>query len=343
MTVARAHLVNPAVSRWYHCVLRCTRGASLVGDGTNDRKGWIESRLQELAGIFAVSVGAFAVLDDHVHVLVRLDPEAARKWSVEEVVRRWGRLSPPRDNARRPLAVSDEWVKRHRSNRTWVAQARQRLQSLGWFMKSLKEPLARMANRQEQTRGAFFEGRFKSIAILDDEALLVTCAYIDLSPLAAGIAKLPTRSAHTSIKARVDHVRKQDRNEDLNAARRGGAAGSKAAGLEEGHWLCPIEDRRRLDASREGMISGLSLGSYLLLVDFTARLYQKGAARPSRAVVEILDHLGSSVDQWQARLTKLSHGRLLGRYFATSRQRLHAVAKRLGLKRVPNLGGCPTS
>ena len=52
-----------------------------------------------------------------------------------------------------------------------------RLQSLSWFMKCLKEPLARMANLQEKTRGAFFEGRFKSVAILDDESLLATCAY----------------------------------------------------------------------------------------------------------------------------------------------------------------------
>jgi hypothetical protein len=45
-------------------------------------------------------------------------------------------------------------------------------------MKCLKEPLSRMANRQDKARGAFFEGRFKSVAILDDESLLATCAYI---------------------------------------------------------------------------------------------------------------------------------------------------------------------
>ena len=59
-------------------------------------------------------------------------------------------------------------------------RARERLQSLSWFMKCLKEPLSRLANREEQTRGAFFEGRFKSVAILDEEALLATCASIDL-------------------------------------------------------------------------------------------------------------------------------------------------------------------
>ena len=48
----------------------------------------------------------------------------------------------------------------------------QRLQNIGWFMKCLKEPLARLANRQDKTRGTFFEGRFKSVAIVDEEALL---------------------------------------------------------------------------------------------------------------------------------------------------------------------------
>jgi REP element-mobilizing transposase RayT len=344
MTIARAHLVDPAVSRWYHCVTRCVRRAFLLGEGPNDRKVWIETRLCELAEIFAVSVGGFSILDNHLHVLVRLDPEVAGKWSDEEVVRRWGRLVPPRDKSRRPPPVSDEWVQGHLLNAAWVARARHRLHSLSWFMKCLKEPLARMANREEKTRGAFFEGRFKSIAILDEESLLATCAYIDLNPLAAGIAPVPEASAHTSIKQRVEHVEAAGRTEDLKAARSGSVAGSAAgAGLEESHWLCPIEDRRRLDSAREGMVEGFSLGNYLLLVDYTARLFREGKATLSRQVAEILDRLGSSATHWQARLEKLKQGHLVGRYFATSRQRLRDVGVRLGLKRVPNLGGCPAS
>jgi hypothetical protein len=121
------------------------------------------------------------------------------------------------------------------------------------------------------------------------------------------------------------------------------AGSTAAAGPEESHWLCPIEDRRRLDSRREGMVEGFSLGNYLLLVDFTARLYREGKATLSRRVAEILDRLGSSVDHWQARLEKLRLGHFLGRFFATSRQRLRAIAERLGLKRVPNLCGCPAS
>jgi len=110
MTIARAHLVDPAVTRWYHCLTRCVRRAFLLGEEGCDRKGWIERRLEELAEIFAVAVAGFAILDNHLHLLVRLDPEVAAGWSDEEVVRRWGRLFPPRDKARQAVAVCDEWV-----------------------------------------------------------------------------------------------------------------------------------------------------------------------------------------------------------------------------------------
>jgi len=128
------------------------------------------------------------------------------------------------------------------------------------------------------------------VAILDEESLLATCAYIDLNPLAAGIAEVPETSEHTSIK---EHVQTQGRTEDLKAAGQGSVAGSNAsAGLEEAHWLCPIEDRRQLDSSREGMLEGFSLGSYLLLVDYTGRLFREGKAAVSRKVAGILERLG---------------------------------------------------
>jgi len=343
MTIARVHLVDPLVSRWYHCITRCVRRARLLGENS-DRKDWIEHRLKELAEIFGISVAGFAVLDNHLHLLVRLDPETVKNWSDDEVIRRWARLFPPRDKMRRPLEVSDEWVKGHLLNAAWIKRARQRLGSLSWFMKCLKEPLARLANRQDQATGAFFEGRFKSIAVLDEGSLLATCAYIDLNPVAAGIAATPEASVHTSIKERVDHVAAQERTEDLTAARTSSAAASKqAAGLEEKLWLCPVEDRRRIDSTREGMIEGFALGSYVLLVDYTARLFREGKAILSREMAEILDRLHTSAEQWHARLDRLRTGRPLGRFFAATRARLREIGTRLNLKHVPNLGGCPVT
>ncbi len=206
------------------------RRAYLLGEGTFDRKGWIEERLQELAQIFSVAVAGFAVLDDRLHVLVRLDPDVAKAWSNEEVVRCWARLSPPRDKSRQPVRVSKDWVQSRRKDTKWVTTARERLQSLRWFMKCLKEPLARLANREEQTRGAFFEGRFKSVAILDEEALLATCAYIDLILVAAGIAEAPEASKHTSIRQRVERVKAQGRAKDLKAARTRQGLGLESCG-----------------------------------------------------------------------------------------------------------------
>src|SRR5271157_5991738 len=253
MTIARARLVDPSVTRWYHCVTRCVRRAFPLGEGMHERKGWIEHRLEELAEIFSVTVAGFAILDNHLHLLVRLDPDVAQGWSDEDVVRRWGRLFPPRDKARQVAPVSEEWVQARLKDARWVATARERLHSLSWFMKCLKEPLSRLANREEQTRGAFFEGRFKSVAILD--------------------------------------------------------------------------------------IEGFSLRNYLLLVEYTGRLFREGKAVISGELAGIFERLGSNAENWQARLRKLAAGRLLGRFFAASRARLREVAERLGLHHLANLGG----
>ena len=48
MTIARAHVMNPALTRWYHCVTRCVRRAVLLGEGANDRKIWLDKRIEEL-------------------------------------------------------------------------------------------------------------------------------------------------------------------------------------------------------------------------------------------------------------------------------------------------------
>ncbi|MDX1925837.1 MAG: hypothetical protein SFV81_04930, partial [Pirellulaceae bacterium] len=168
MTIARSKLVDVAVSRWYHSISRVVRHAHLLAEGqdsnSGDRKGWIERRLKELAEIFAVSVGGFAVMDNHLHVLLRLDSHIAEQWTAKEVVDRWFRLFPPRGTDRKPLPPDKlkALVAERLKDAEWIASTRGRLGSLSWFMKCLKEPLSRMVNKAEKCTGAFFEGRFKS-------------------------------------------------------------------------------------------------------------------------------------------------------------------------------------
>jgi hypothetical protein len=107
----------------------------LLGDEEHNRKEWIENRLEELASCFAVAVGGFSAMDNHLHVLLRLDPDIAAGWSDEDVVRRWGRLCPPRDTSRRPMPVTDDWIQFRLKDLRWVATARKRLQSVSRFFR----------------------------------------------------------------------------------------------------------------------------------------------------------------------------------------------------------------
>jgi hypothetical protein len=172
MTVARSQLVDLDVTSCYHCTSRCVRRAHLCGEGYEHRKQWIEDRLEELAGIFAISVFSYSVLDNHLHVVVQIDgPDLVATWSDHEVAQRWGKLYPPRDKKRKPLPVTKEWIKQKLKDPKWLARTRKRLALLGWFMKCLKEPLARRANAEDDVTGHFWESRYQSIAILDEESL----------------------------------------------------------------------------------------------------------------------------------------------------------------------------
>jgi hypothetical protein len=342
MAIARAKLVDLTVTRWYHCVSRCVRKAFLLGEGDHNRREWLENRLEELAEIFAVAVGGFSVMDNHLHVLLRLDPEVAHGWSDLEVVQRWGRLFPPRDKSRQPMPVTEEWIQWRLGDVPWIATTRQRLQNVGWFMKCLKEPLSRLANRQDKTRGTFFEGRFKSVAVVDEESLLKICVYIDLNPVAAKVAKTPETSDFTSIKQRVEHVEAQGKTAELAADERGSVAGSReSAGLEESLWLSPIEDRRGLDAFRVGMMQGFPLGSYVKLVEYTGRLFRQGKTSIPAELAGIFERLGFTAESWRDAMDKLRGKRLLGRIIAASRIKLREIAKHLGVRHMINLRGCP--
>jgi hypothetical protein len=79
MRIARAHLVDPAATRWYYCVTRCVRGALLVGEGPEDRKLGIENRLEQLAQNFGLSVsGSWQPQSDRPETWRRRRPPGPR-------------------------------------------------------------------------------------------------------------------------------------------------------------------------------------------------------------------------------------------------------------------------
>lgn len=156
MTRARRELVSLDDTPYYHCTTRCVRRAFMCGTDHSTgscfehRRGWISRRIKELAAVFTIGIAAYAVMSNHYHVVVRVNPEAAESLSTAEVIERWQRPStvPPmikrycagHSLSKPELDIIDEVV----------AEWRERLTDISWFMRCLNEDIARKATRRLQ-------------------------------------------------------------------------------------------------------------------------------------------------------------------------------------------------
>ena len=214
MTQPRSALISLDDTAWYHCVSGCVRRAFLCGEdhltGKNfeHRRGWIAARIKELAHIFAIDVAAYAVMSNHYHVVAHIDRARALGWSTDEVLTRWTQLfTGPLLVTRYLSPARAEMDKAELAKVEEIAELyRARLHDLSWFMRGLNESLARQANAEDGCTGRFWEGRFKSQALLDEQALLAAMAYVDLNPVRAGMAETPETSDYTSIQERLGTV-----------------------------------------------------------------------------------------------------------------------------------------
>lgn len=213
MARARKSLISLEDTNYYHCVSRCVRRAFLCGEdfltgnSYEHRRLWVEDRLLLLAEVFAIDVCAFAVMSNHTHVVLHVDLDEAQSWSVTDVLLRWHRihkgtlLSNWYLNPEKRVQMDDAAVN---SVEELAEVWRIRLADISWFMRSLNEYIAREANKEDECTGRFWEGRFKSQALLDESAILACMAYVDLNPIRAKMAFTPEKSDHTSIQHRIN-------------------------------------------------------------------------------------------------------------------------------------------
>ncbi|MFA5521818.1 MAG: transposase [Castellaniella sp.] len=210
MTVARKTLICLSATPWYHVVNRCVRRAYLCGtdqasgQSYEHRRAWIADRIKKLAAVFAIDVAAYAVMSNHYHLVLRVDVQRAQAWSGDEVLSRWTKLFQGTAVVRRHLQSQDECDPGTCPELiSWVALYRQRLTDISWFMRVLNESVARKANAEDGVGGRFWEGRFKSQALLDKKAILTAMVYVDLNPVRARMATTPEDSEYTSISERA--------------------------------------------------------------------------------------------------------------------------------------------
>jgi hypothetical protein len=238
-------------------------------------------------------------MSNHYHLVLHVDQRRAGQLTLAETARRWLQLfrAPPLVERYLSGEVSD--IERAAAEAI-VMRWRERLCDLSWFMKCLNEHLARRANEEDQCTGRFWEGRFRSQALLDEAGLLTAMAYVDLNPIRAGVATTPETCDFTSISERVRRL--------LTPAFR---------------LRVPLRAlRTELDCSSEAI--PFTLRDYLELVDWTGRRIraEKGGAIDAR-LPSILARLNVDDQAWSQAMRPRGNvfGRAMGRL---NHMRLHA-------------------
>jgi len=317
----------------YHCVQRCVRRAWLCGEDPltgkdyEHRKLWIRKRLEFLAGQFGIEVCSFAVMVNHLHVILRNRPDVVATWSDEDVARRWWNLFPKqRDQDGNPAEPEPHELDMLLADGEALAERRRRLSSLSWFMRCLAEPIARAANHEDQCTGRFWEGRYKCQRLLDESAVLACSVYVDLNPIRAGAAQTPETSEFTSVYERIYGGEVRQRKTAKQAAVAGKDGRDEMVPGDE--WLSPVElkrDRRkgrkasRRRASDKGFLP-LKVHEYLELLDWTGReaRKKKRGAIPAE-LAPILDRLRISGETWVDMVTNF------GRWFRRAAGRVESL------------------
>ena len=312
----------------------CGRDAHAGKDYSHRRDG-IVNREEQLAGLFAIDIEFRTELSNHLHLVLRTMPRVAKRWTAEEVVRRWLTVTklakcfadslPTPDPKRVAQLVRDKKL---------VAKLRRRLRSVSWFMGILCENIARRANHEDGCKGHFFESRFSCRECTDRNAVLLCGIYVDLNPYRAGEVDNPVGSRYTSVYQRLQAQ-----------GLRKNAAGRPDGWLGE-FTLAPERkaDEPLADASRTGRrasdlgILPISLENYVKLLQWTAKQLRSGQRDTIPAdLATVLDHFEVQQDDW---LDTVEHYESAFGHTVGRADSLAAVAQRMELQHLKGIAAC---
>ncbi|MCG8649448.1 MAG: hypothetical protein MI861_06430 [Pirellulales bacterium] len=331
-----------------HTVQRCVRRAFLAGvDPVSGkdygfRREWIRRRMEALASVFGIDVLTYAVMSNHMHLILRNRPDVVRQWSDREVALRWLKMFPGRRLEEHLAEPTENDVQRLVQNRSKLAVLRRRLSDISWFMRALSEPIARMANQQDECTGRFWEGRFAAQRITDEAGLLACAMYVDLNPVRAAVAGSLEESKHTSAYDRIQgqkgaqidsaafdlvaitteqagsEIREQP-SIQLREKRRKRRKNPTGKRVRRDGWLAPLSLRQTsssedpevsqcgLRASDKGFL-GISLKDYFRLLRWTSEQGREGSSQSiPPSLGDGLSQLGIELSMWRDLVWNFKH------------------------------------
>ena len=299
MTQARKTQICINDTPYYHCMGRCVRRAFLCGEDSftgkdySHRKGWIVDKLQELSNIFAIDVCAYAIMSNHYHLVLKINHEQTQQMSDEAVIEQWMKLF--NGNVLIQRYVNGECKSKGELDKVQetIALWRYRLSDISWFMRCLNETIARKANAEDKCTGRFWEGRFKSQALLNEQAVLSCMVYVDLNPIRAILSDSLEDSDFTSIQQRITAYSNQQskKSNKIN----NNSKPIELAGFTEGSTV------------KDGI--PYSLKDYFELADWTGRAIRedKRGYIPEKEP-KIINKLGIDAEIWMDTVKEYSKG-----------------------------------
>jgi len=307
MPTARKNQISLTDTPYYHCISRCVRRAFLcgqdkiTGQSYEHRKQWVADKLAELAHVFAIEVYAYAIMSNHTHTVLKVNTAMAENWSRDEVIARWMQLFSGNLLIQRYLngdcKTLAEISQIHELVETW----RNRLTDISWFMRCLNESIARKANAEDKCTGRFWEGRFKSQALLNEQALLACMVYVDLNPIRAGLSERLADSEFTSIAQRIHTLSDKTIHKPPTAT-----SDHTPSDDQPNKAVIPLTPFIGARQTNQGIAYHFT--DYLELTDWTGRgkrQDKKGHIPASEP--KIIQQLGISADIWQETVDSFTH------------------------------------
>ena len=150
----------------YHIMSRSALDGFPLQDTEKDH---LMATISRLCKVYFVDLLGFCLMGNHFHLVVRMNP--ADNLTDEDITERYKLL----------------YGQEARIIPCQIDNFRNRLTSLGDFVKDIKQGFTKAYNKRKKRWGTFWGERFKSVIVEQGETLVNLLAYVDLNPIRAGI------------------------------------------------------------------------------------------------------------------------------------------------------------